>query len=645
MTTAMLVLRHGLPLGVLLRGLAGGGALALAALGIALVYRIDRVVNFAQAGIGGIAAVCAVGLSSHFGWPWILSFPVGALGGAALGALMSVAIIDRLRSRPRVAVTVATVGIAEVLAGGASLLANAMPVRSGARSFLVPWHVDIRVAPVLFHADTLLAAGIVIGVVVGIEVWFAKAAGGIAFRAASENPERARLAGTPVAGLAALAWAAAGLLAAVAVMLQTQMQGVSAGFALVPGGPSTLLRLLAAAVLGGMGNLRRTFAAGLAIGVLDEVATWTYGRSIYVDVLLVALLVAALLVSRDARTRRAHSSGSELASREARPVDPSVSATTPWRVGRVVSIATLVVTGATVPLWARPSQAHALGIVCVYAVLALSLLILTGWAGQVSLGQFALAGLGGAVTSVLYGRHGWDITLAIAAGVVVAALAAVLLGLPALRLQGPFFAVTTLGFAVVAASYLFDHRFVPWLVQEHIARPVLWQRVDLTGEKAMYEACFVVLAFSVVAVLNLRRSRFGRMVIAVRENEGSAAATGLRPARAKLAAFAVAGGLAGLAGGLYVLLQQGLQLDAFAPEASLRLFAVVVVGGLVSVGGVVAGAVLIRGTELLFPSGWALLASGAGITALVGLFPEGIGGALARVRQGIARRVGVEAHE
>src|SRR5205085_9247951 len=134
-------------------------------------------------------------------------------------------------------------------------------------------------------------------------------------------------------------------------------------------------------------------------------------------------------------------------------------------------------------------------------------------------------------------------------------------------------------------------RFVPWFVQERIRRPVLWSRVSLHGEKAMYEATFVGLLVAVLAVVNLRRSRFGRSVIAVRENEGAAAAVGLHGSRVKLAAFAVSGGLAGFAGGLYVVLQQGLQVDSFLPEASLRLFAVVVVGGLVSIGGVVVGAV------------------------------------------------------
>ncbi|HVV37131.1 MAG TPA: hypothetical protein VHC63_11055 [Acidimicrobiales bacterium] len=643
--TALVLLGNGLPFGIVASGVVSGLALALGAAGVTLVYRIDRVVNFAQAGLGAVAGVCAVGLTTHYGWPWVLSFPVGALAGAGAGVLLSVAVVDRMRDRPRLAVTVATVGLAEVLAGATALLAQAMPMRDGARRFAVPWQFERRIGVVTFHADAVLAVVVVAAIVVALEWWQRRSASGLAFRAASDAAERARLAGVPVAALAAGAWALAGGFSALAVMLQSQVNGVTSAVALAPTGTEQLLRVLSAAVLGGMGNLRRTMAAAVGIGVLDEVATWEWSRTIYVDILLVTLVVVVLLLGRDPRRRRAVTDASQLATREARPVDRRAQDVAWWRATRPLGIGVVVAFGVTVPLWARPSQAHAGAVICVYAMLALSMLVLTGWSGQVSLGQFAIAGLGGGATALLYGRHGWDVTLALGAGVVLAATVSVLLGLPALRLRGPFFAVTTLGFAVVAAGYLFDHRFVPWFVQETIARPVLWRRVDLRGEKPMYEAAFAALVVVVLTVVNLRRSRFGRAVIAVRENEASAAAVGLRPAAVKLAAFAVAGGIAGFAGGVYVLLQQGLQVDSFAPEASLRLFAVVVVGGLVSIGGVVVGAVFVRGTELLFPSGWALLVSGAGITALVALFPEGIGGALARGRDVLAERIVVRSRE
>jgi branched-chain amino acid transport system permease protein len=227
--------------------------------------------------------------------------------------------------------------------------------------------------------------------------------------------------------------------------------------------------------------------------------------------------------------------------------------------------------------------------------------------------------------------------LALALGIVVASVSSVVVGLPTLRVRGPVAAVTTLAFAVAASSYLLVHRFVPWLIDDNMQRPVLWHRISLSGEAATYELCLAGVLASVIAVRNLRRSRTGRAMLAVRDNEAAAAAAGISTMRVKLTAFAVSGAIAGLAGGLYVILQQGLQADSYTPEASLRLFAMVILGGLSSISGVVAGAVVIRGTEVLFPSGWALLASGFGVTALVALFPEGLGGLIVRARDLVVR--------
>ena len=91
----------------------------------------------------------------------------------------------------------------------------------------------------------------------------------------------------------------------------------------------------------------------------------------------------------------------------------------------------------TVPIWARPSQEQAIALLLVYAIVAVSLLILTGWAGQISLGQFALVGFGGATTGILYQRHGWDYLAAVPVGMAAAALTAVVIGIPALRVRGP----------------------------------------------------------------------------------------------------------------------------------------------------------------------------------------------------------------
>jgi branched-chain amino acid transport system permease protein len=293
----------------------------------------------------------------------------------------------------------------------------------------------------------------------------------------------------------------------------------------------------------------------------------------------------------------------------------------------------------TVPLWASPSQEQAAALVAIYAIVALSLLVLTGWAGHISLGQFALVGFGGAATGVLYGRHGWDLLLAIPVGAVVSACVAVVIGLPALRIRGLFLAVTTLAFAVTAETFFLEDRYVPWFIQAHLQRPRLWGRFALDASWQQYFLCLMGLLLAIVAVHNLRASRTGRAIIAVRDNELNAEAATINATRVKLLAFALSGALAGFAGGLYVVNQQGLFSDAFGADVSVRLFSMVVIGGLGSLPGAILGAIYVRGAEFFLPPQYELLASGMGILLLLMFLPEGLGGLVYRVRDSFLRWV------
>jgi branched-chain amino acid transport system permease protein len=125
----------------------------------------------------------------------------------------------------------------------------------------------------------------------------------------------------------------------------------------------------------------------------------------------------------------------------------------------------------------------------------------------------------------------------------------------------------------------------------------------------------------------------------VRDNEQAAEAVRLDSTRLKLTAFVISGALAGLAGGLYVVSQGGVATDAYAPEVSLRLFSMVVIGGLGSLPGAVLGAVYVRGAEFFLPAGWTLIVSGAGILLLLMFIPEGLSGIMYRIRDAYLRRV------
>jgi branched-chain amino acid transport system permease protein len=631
-------LHRGVPPGIVLRGVVFGSLYALTAIGIVLIYRANRVINFAQAEFGSVAAVVAIEFTAH-GLPYGVAIPLGLLIAAAVGAIVELTIVRRFRKAPRLILAVATIGIAQVLAA-ISLIIPLVWEGPAAHAFNTPFDVRFFVAPEIFNGNHLVVLVAVPALLLAIAGFLRFTDYGIGIRAAAENADRAHLLGIPVPRLSTIVWITAGVLSALAAIMRVPLVGF-ASFASVSGaGNSLLLRTLAAAVIGRMENLPRVAAAAVAIGVFENVAVWNLPRTTVVDAMLVLVILVALLTQRGFFTRSAETGiSSWKAIREVRPVPtelrhlPEVK----W-VFRGLGLALLAL-AALLPLRANPSQDEAAALVLIYAIVAISLLVLTGWAGHISLGQFALVGFGGATTALLYGRHGWDIFPAMLAGTVVAALVALVIGLPALRIRGPFLAVTTLAFAVTSATYFLAGRYFPWFIESHIDRPALLGRLPLQQEWQMYLLCLAGLVVVILGVRGLRRSFTGRALIAVRDNETAAEAATLPSTRLKLVAFVISGAIAGFAGALYVLHQRGLNTDSFNADVSIRLFSMVVIGGLGSLPGAVLGAVYVRGVEFFLPPAYALLASGAGILLLLLFLPEGLGGLVYAVRDAYLRRV------
>jgi branched-chain amino acid transport system permease protein len=633
------VLSRGAPPGILLRGAVVGGLYALGAIGIVLVWRGSGTVNFAQAELGAVAAVVAIELVVQYEVNYFLAVAVGLVLAAAIGWLVDIAVIRRFRNAPRLILTVATIGIAQVLAGVSILIPLAFS-GIGAGRFTTPFSARFSLDPVTFDGNYVVVL-VVVPAVLGGLAWFLRSTDyGVAIRAASDNDDRANLLGLPTRRLSGLVWALAAMLSATAVMLRVPLLGFASFSNVSGGGNSLLLRLLAAAVIGRMENLPRTVVAAIGIGMFEELASSTFSNTNVVDALLVVVILLALVLQRDA-FRRSSETGisSWKAIREVRPVPAELAGLPEVRWGRRVLQAVLFLAVVTVPVWARPSQEQAMALLLVYAIVAVSLLILTGWAGQISLGQFALVGIGGATTGILYANHGWDYLAALPAGMIVAALVAVVIGLPALRVRGPFLAVTTLAFAVTTSTYFLNTRYFSWFVPTRVAPPVLWERIDLGKGWIQYEACLAGLLLAVVAARNLRASRVGRVLLAVRDNEAASATMTIDPTRTKLLAFALSGAFAGLAGSLYVVIQGGIFADAFDAEVSIRLFSMVVIGGLSTIPGAILGAAYVRGAEFFLPAQWSLIASGVGILVLLLILPEGLGGGLYRLRDGLLRRI------
>jgi ABC-type branched-subunit amino acid transport system permease subunit len=277
----------------------------------------------------------------------------------------------------------------------------------------------------------------------------------------------------------------------------------------------------------------------------------------------------------------------------------------------------------------------------------LSTTVIVGAAGQVSLGQVGFFGVGAAVSYQLSVSVGVPFWLAFLGAGGAGALASVLVGLPALRVRGLLFSVTSLGFALVAQSWLLAK---PWLIGAGLSvpRPILGP-IDFAGQHAYFMFALLVLGGAMWLTRNLLRAGPGRRMVAVRDNEGGAAAFAVRLARTKLLAFAAAGFLAGVAGALYGHGLQNISVNDF-PVAnpgvqvgavdSLRIVAIAVIGGLGSIPGAVAGAVLVVGIDQLTDSvALQLLGSSVGLLALLLVVPGGLASLVDPVRGRLLRLV------
>jgi ABC-type branched-subunit amino acid transport system ATPase component/ABC-type branched-subunit amino acid transport system permease subunit len=632
-------------------GIALSSLSALFALGLALVYRSHRVINFAQADLGAVPATLAVSLVAISGWSYWFAVPLALLVALALGSLVEIVVIRRFRRAPRLILMVATIGLAQLLAALAQAIQPLFGATTPVLSLPPAFSFRFEIAPFVFHAGEVMAVVSTVVVISGLFAFLRFTHLGIALRAAADRSDRASLLGVNVGITQNVAWALASLIGAIAMILRAGMIGLPIGTLF---GPSLLLRALAAAVIGRMENLAVIFAAACAIGMLETAVLWNEGSSELIDPVLFVVILVALLLQRQRaeppRERQLASTWDDAALVTPVPRElarlPEVR--TVFAFARVLVIALVL----ALPFMLGLRDTNLAAAVLIYAIIAISLVILTGWAGEISLGQVAFVAIGSAAAGSASVHWGLGPVLCILLASGIGAGASVIIGVPALRLRGLFLSVTTLAFAVATSSYLLDRERFPFLpdnLRERVERgsiPTPFGSIDVGSERAFYYVCAAGLLLVVLAVRGLERSRVRRDIVAARDNPSNAMAFGLSPARAKLLAFALSGFFASFAGGLLVLHQQALGEQIFAPIESLRALTMVVVGGLNSVPGAVLGAVFVKSTEWFnvfvpqqFRRVFTFAGSGTGLLLVLWLLPGGFGSLLVGARNAFLRAV------
>ncbi|MGI8755943.1 MAG: ABC transporter permease [Acidimicrobiales bacterium] len=577
----------------LLQGTPPGTVYALIALGFVLTYKTSGVFNLAFGAQAYISAAMYFHARTDWGWSIIPALFLSVFVLApVIGLVLERLIFRHLRTGSAVAKLVVTIGLSVALPSLFELVAKVEPVAGqtpqgiiakGATVFYNPFGVYA------FNRDELMAMGVALlgmGLLAGL---FRFSGIGLQMRAVVESPRMAELNGVRSDRVSAFAWVLSSVFAGMAgVLIAPRFNTLSA-----PDFFNLVVVAIAAAAIGRLVSLPRAFAGGLGLGILIAVSqtflprfsdTQAWLRPFQKDITqaMPFLVLFGILVLWPA-IRRTRAATDPLSGVD--PPPPSLAANARsaalTKATRAFGVAFLVVVGYTVFFRGDASWLFLVTQAVILATIYLSITVITGFAGQISLCQGTFAAIGGFTVFQLADRHGLSVLLAMVIGAAIAAVAGALLSLPVLRLGGIWVAIATLAFA-----YFFDSVMVKFswvgggdtslLQGTRVPRPVLgpW---DLADDRAFLVLAVVVFVIVALAVIQIREGTVGRTLRALRGSEVAAESIGISPARARVIAFTISAFIAGLGGAMLSIQQQNVNYPTnFSPFAALFWMVLVV---------------------------------------------------------------------
>ncbi len=589
-----------------LLGLGSGAVLGMLALGILLGYRGSGVVNFAQGAVAMYVAYVwydlrtsgqyllpvpglpgGVQVCSPTGCGTAVALVISLATAAVLGLILHWAILRPLRDAPMLASVVATIGLMLLLQavigyrfGTSTLSVPSLLPQSGFITVL-----GAKVANVHF-----ILAGLCIILALGLTLFFRFARFGLATRAAAENEKGASLLGYSPDFQAGVNWVLASLLAGIGgILIAPLTQLTPTAFSLL------IIPALAAALLGRFSSFFVTAIAALVIGMLQSVLTnlpnsvsW-FPRVGSQDALpFIAIIVAIFFLGKSLPTR-----GMALEARL-----PSVPA--PSRASIATGTGLFVIVGVLFFVMSSALRVAAINTL-VAALLCLSLVVLTGYVGQISLFQLALAGVAAYSLCEFTTKLGIPFPIAPLLSALVATCVGLIAATPALRVRGVNLAVITLAAGYAIETFFFNNPTYTGGAAGAITKParIFGLHLDFSqgstiGTPAFGIFCLVVLGLAALGVANLRRRSTGRRMLALRANERAAAAAGINVAATKFMAFGIAAFIAGLAGCL-IAYQQTTVSGPFDALSSISFLAIAYLGGITSLSGAFVAGTLASG--------------------------------------------------
>ncbi|MEY2473805.1 MAG: hypothetical protein QOK28_3134 [Actinomycetota bacterium] len=629
MTLALTPFGFEIPLPVIVLGAIIGMTYGLLAVGLVLVYRTNRIINFAHGEVGAFGA--AVFGTAVLRWhvPYYAALPIAFAAAGGMGALAEVAVIRRLRNAPRLMSIVATLGVGQFL-----VLFSAAFNPTGNAGSLYPSPPGLPEFTLGALRLTRAYVGMLVFgpiVVLALAVFLRRSRYGLAIRCASANPEAARMSGIFAGRMSSLAWALAGMVSAFTAILVLPSRGFTSGESF---GPSLLLRALTGAVIARMNNLPAALFAGVGLGVVEQLLLWNYPHGGFVELALFGIIVVALFLQRGVGGRD-EEKGSWAAVQGWRPLPEAIAKLREVRVAGWAIAAASVGFALLLPLFVTNSSSVTLTSIMSFTIIGMSVGIVTGLGGQLSLGQFAIGAVGAVVSYKVSSRIGAFPLAFLYAGLAAAAVS-LLIGLPALRIKGLLLTVTTLGFTLVTGSWLLQQ---PWALGNGVdpGRPIVVGHALVTGKQYYYFVLVVLLLMTWLA-RNVRNTGLGRLLVAVRDNEDNARAFTVPAGTVKLQGFLLAGFMAGIGGAAYGHMLSRIGTSAFPVKSSIDVVVLTVIGGMSLLGGPLLGALYLIGIPAFVPLDTAgLAATRLGALILILYLPGGLAQGLEPIRTRFAR--------
>jgi branched-chain amino acid transport system permease protein len=572
---------------------------------------------------GGVATalVASALFKRPMGWPIALPLALGT--SVAMGLLLERVVVRPLFDAPRITLLVATAGVALLSIALELILGEAQgrvlrPFVGG--EGLVLFDVQLKPQRLVMMAAVPIVA-------LALAWFFSRTNMGLAILAMSQEPLATRLAGIRIRRTSAAVWGIAALLGGIAGLLQGPIipffPAHMTSLALLPG--------FTAAVLGGITSLWGALAGGFVVGIVQSLGQYFIGERVpgggdlVVFIVLLGVLLfrpRGLFGSRTAEPETASIGRGSFRI----PFVPAHPSRRSWLARRGI-LAAVVVGFVVAPALVPPFRADQIALAFIFMMIGLSMNMLMGYAGQISLGHQAFVGIGAFTSANLVTEQHFSFWIAIVVAAATGAIAAGLFGLVALRLRGLYLALITLAYGAVAQNSIFGIRA---LTRGGAGMPAPRPHA-FEGDRMYAYLCMAFLALILFIDWRFIASKAGRAVLAIRQNEQVAASFGIDVTRYKVFAFVLAGIYAGVAGALFAHRQHSVVADSFNFQLALTFVLMTVVGGLGSRVGIMISAAVNALLPLIFNTltVWVPLIGAVLLLFTLIRFPGGIGQQLA----------------